>query len=222
MPNTLTRYYTDMTCYELKTVIQEVEQRDSFAVVILEDTIFHPQGGGQPADQGSIESDRAVMQVTHVKKRDDGSIEHIGTPIEGTFAVGDQVTCLVDTAARVLHSRLHSAGHLLDVALDQLGIDWQPSKGYHFMDGPYVEYQTHTVPAPDLAQKIKEQAALLIAQNIPTAIELQDARRIVHLAGKAVPCGGTHVQATGEIGEILIRNIKRKPGVIRISYSISP
>lgn len=41
---------------------------------------------------------------------------------------------------RRFYARLHSAGHLLDIAVKKLGIAWKPGKGYHFSDGPYVEY----------------------------------------------------------------------------------
>ncbi len=222
MPVQLPRYYTDMTCYELTTTILSIELRDGMTVVTLEDTIFHPQGGGQPADHGTIESATAIMQVTHVKKLEDGAIEHSSTMIEGSFTVGEEVRCSIDQAARMLHSRLHSAGHLLDVALDQLGLNWEAGKGYHFSDGPYVEYRTPTIPDADLAAQIEATTANLIAQNIPTKIELQGTNRIIHLGGKAVPCGGTHVQTLAVIGGIKIRNIKQKHGIVKIGYSVMP
>lgn len=39
------------------------------------------------------------------------------------------------------HAKLHSAGHLLDLAVQNLGFGWETAKGYHFEDGPYVEYK---------------------------------------------------------------------------------
>ena len=55
---------------------------------------------------------------------------------KGGLAVG----CKVDEKNRRLCARIHSAGHLLDVAVHDLGFRWRPGKGYHFPDGPYVEY----------------------------------------------------------------------------------
>lgn len=222
MPNTLPRYYTDMACYTLTTRITSCTERDGLTVLILEDTIFHPQGGGQPADRGEIKGPHGNLWVTQVKKREDGSIEHIGTMSDGTIEPSEEVLCEIDPNWRQLHSRLHSAGHLLDIVLDQLSIQWQPGKGYHFADGPYVEYLTQEVPDPALAARIETTAATLIATNVPTTIDLQGTKRIVRLGGKPVPCGGTHVQALEEIGSLQIRHIKHKQGVVKIGYSISP
>jgi Ser-tRNA(Ala) deacylase AlaX len=47
---------------------------------------------------------------------------------------------VIDEAVRKLNARLHSAGHLLDVAVSRLKLDWKAGKGYHFQDSPYVEY----------------------------------------------------------------------------------
>ena len=47
---------------------------------------------------------------------------------------------IIDENKRRLYARLHSAGHLLDVAVSNIGLSWQPGKGYHFPDSPYVEY----------------------------------------------------------------------------------
>ncbi len=215
------RYYTHMTDYELSTQIRTVETRENQLVVTLEDTIFHPQGGGQPADTGTIRSTSGLLEVTHVKRREDGTIEHIGTLLEGTLEAGDPVDCVINQTNRQLYTRLHSAGHLLDVALEQLGIYWEPSKGYHFADGPYVEYRTTETPDPQLAAKLEQMLAELIARDIPTTVEFEGTLRIVSLANKAIPCGGTHVQHLTELGSIHIRNIKHKSNAVKIGYFIS-
>jgi Ser-tRNA(Ala) deacylase AlaX len=46
----------------------------------------------------------------------------------------------VDGEKRKLYARIHSAGHLLDIAVSKAGLTWVPGKGYHFADAPYVEY----------------------------------------------------------------------------------
>ncbi len=221
MPNPLPHYYTDLTCYELTTNIEHLDIRDDLVCVVLQDTIFHPQGGGQPSDLGTLESQTGLMEVQQVKKREDGCIEHRGIIISGSFAIGDTITCQLDRAARQFHSRLHSAGHLLDVALDKLGHHWEAGKSYHFVDGPYVEYQTPELPEANLAARLETVAAELIQANIPTKIELQGTRRIVTLANKPIPCGGTHVQTTSEIGTCKVRSIKSKHGILRVSYELA-
>ena len=54
---------------------------------------------------------------------------------------GDQVCLSIDSEFRAAHARIHSAGHLLVVAIARAGRqDLKPRKGYHFQEGPYVEY----------------------------------------------------------------------------------
>lgn len=115
-------------------------------VVVLESTIFHPQGGGQPSDEGHItasEGDAKFVINSLVEKQ--GVIWHVGKfePAEGhsAFTPNSQVDCSVDEAKRRLYARVHSAGHLLDIAMSKAGrSDLKPSKGYHFATGAYVEY----------------------------------------------------------------------------------
>ena len=62
-------------------------------------------------------------------------------PASASFAEGSAVECHVDEAKRRLFARVHSAGHLLDIAMVRAGRnDLKPSKGFHFSEGAYVEY----------------------------------------------------------------------------------
>ncbi len=211
-----------MTDYTLTTQIRSVEIREDQVIVTLEDTIFHPQGGGQPADTGTIISDTGAAQITHVKRREDGVIEHVGTILKGTLQAGDRADCAINQTNRELYSRLHSAGHVIDVVLEQLNLQWEPGKGYHFPDGPYVEYRTTDIPDAELSKRLETALAELIAQDIPTNVNIDGPKRIVTLAGKAIPCGGTHVLRLKELGSIQIRHIKHKPGTVKIGYAVSP
>ena len=80
--------------------------------------------------------------IQDLKTRDD-VIHHVGQfePPDATFAVGSEVECHVNEAKRRLYARVHSAGHLLDIAMVKAGrTDLRPSKGYHFAQNAYVEY----------------------------------------------------------------------------------
>lgn len=69
-------------------------------------------------------------------------MHHIGKYVNGDpFQIGQTVKMEIDGAFRALHARIHSAGHLLDMAMMKAGRkDLKPGKGYHFVEGPYVEY----------------------------------------------------------------------------------
>jgi len=91
-------------------------------VMILDKTIFHPQGGGQPNDEGFIrhvDGDyRFKLNSLTIK---DDVIWHVGVfePEEAKehFTTGSNVECNVDEVKRRLYARVHSAGHLLDIAM---------------------------------------------------------------------------------------------------------
>ena len=134
--------------------------------LVLNETLFHAQGGGQPSDSGVItvlnddgsESD-AKFEVNFVKRIPDGGlILHMGSfaaGSEASFTPGARVRLAIDAEKRSLHSKLHSAGHALDAAMCKLkdagnayAAALIPTKGYHFPDAPrYVSLPpsyTHT------------------------------------------------------------------------------
>eukprot|EP00917_Polyrhabdina_sp_WS-2016_P008775 GHVP01019551.1.p1 GENE.GHVP01019551.1~~GHVP01019551.1.p1 ORF type:complete len:168 (-),score=22.20 GHVP01019551.1:124-627(-) len=109
--------------------------------LVLDRTVFHPQGGGQPSDVGVIEgSDGQIFLVERVSiDKNSGCVIHSGKSSE-SFEVGSIVQLKVSAETRSLHTRLHSAGHLLDLAVKRLGYKWKAEKGFHFLEGPYNEY----------------------------------------------------------------------------------
>merc|ERR1712107_287217 len=116
--------------------------------VVLDRTIFHPQGGGQPADIGTLSAEGLpdLSVVFTSASKDDGSIFHDCNVSESDkdawiAMVGKvKVVCRIDQQNRLINARLHSAGHLLDAAVNAAGVNWKPGKGYHFPAGAYVEY----------------------------------------------------------------------------------
>lgn len=148
-------------------------EKDSEFVVVLDRTIFHPQGGGQPADEGSIETGETKFTVKALQSKDD-TILHMGTFSkviftssysiqEGdTFEKGTEVNLQVDGEKRRLYARFHSAGHLLDIAVRRCGqTQLSPGKGHHFPSGAYVEY----IGVVDNAIKDKLVASITEAAN---------------------------------------------------------
>ena len=204
--------------------------------VILDQTIFYPQGGGQPCDIGTISTNQARYRVTDVRLDAYGDVHHIGTFETAQFLPSDQVDLEIDQDRRIRNAKLHSAGHLLDCAVAQLGLQVNPSKGYHFSDSPYVEYEGVIENTPEMIQAIQKKIDALIAANIPVIIkELSHEQaqqqnikapegksaRIVGFQGfEPCGCGGTHVSSAGQIGRIVIRKIKSKGGFARISYEL--
>ena len=172
----------------------------------------------------------------------------------GLQRTGVAVPCSVYISApqRRLAARLHSAGHLLDLAVRSVVADLQPtvplvaSKGYHFPDGPWVEYEGALASASPAAFQAAVQQACqpLLAADVPTTVREVDAAGcvaaglapgdIAHLpAGTSVrivavgdasnvcPCGGTHVERAGEIGALVVTKVSSKKGKTRVCYEVS-
>lgn len=121
----------DFGVVECAAEVVKLEEHGPQPVVVLDQTCFYPKGGGQDLDQGTINTDKAVFVVEAVFFID-GEVKHIGHYTESSFAVGDKVRCKVKEDRRSINTRIHSGGHLLDMAVRQLGWDWKPGKGAHY------------------------------------------------------------------------------------------
>ena len=225
------------------TIVDIIHPETGKTALILDQTIFYPQGGGQPYDQGTIQNvhNAATFLVDEVRFKD-GIVSHMGAITDGAFNLHDNVTLTVNAERRLLNSKNHTAGHLVDCAMHMLGMNLTPASGYHFPEGAYVEYHGTMEENERAALLPKLQAAVnnLIAHALPISIKmvtLEELKRIAKFvpdyipADKpsramivegypAIPCGGTHVQNTKDVERMVIEKISNKKGNLRISYSI--
>lgn len=230
-------YLEDPYLSESEAVIKEVKDTERGKAIILDQTIFYPQGGGQPADKGRIYTEEAVFIVADVRMDEDGTVYHFGEFEKGELSEGNTVKLQIDIEKRLKNTKLHSAGHLLDAAVEKLGItEIKPVKGFHFPDGPYIEYEGVLENPQDYISKVEKAVNQLIAENIELEKEELSneeagkrgiwappgkSARIVNFKGyKFCGCGGTHVKSAGEIGRITIRKISSKKGKTRIAYLV--
>lgn len=234
-------YMNDWDANTTAALVVDVVERDGKRAVILDRTVFYPQGGGQPADHGEIVGDTGVFRVNDVRFAD-GIVYHFGEFVSGSFGQGAAVTARIDTARRALLSRLHTAGHLIDVAMEQTGRGLSYSKAYHFPDNPYVEYVATMTPEECAAfqQELQINVDALVKENISVTSTLMARDELekvcLHVPdylpegkpicvvsiGKLVscPCGGTHVPIASAVGRIEIVKAKCKGGVVRVSYQV--
>jgi len=239
-PTTLT-YLEDFTLLSASASVLDVAAGvDGKEIIVLDRTIFYPQGGGQPYDQGVIEGPAGSFAVEEVRFID-GVVKHIGHTSRGALHAGETVTCIVDRARRELHSRIHSAGHVVDMAVHALKLPWVPGKGYHFPEGPYVEYagsldgmdreklradlerSCHTCVTEDRATTLRfmeKERMKDVCHFVPDYIPEGKPARVVLYGDFGVPCGGTHVRHLGEVRHMTIRKIKPEGPRIRVSYDV--
>ena len=150
--------------------------------VVLDATIFHPQGGGQPTDLGVMRcaASGAEFNVEMVTvDRAIGIVHHVGTfATPAQLEVGAAVALTIEEAQRRQCAVMHSGGHLLDTAMVECGMGHlEPGKGYHFNpSGCYVEYigLVAAEERADLIAKLNVSLAALVAADIATSITTLD------------------------------------------------
>lgn len=116
MEHTKLLYLKDFNLLTSPATVVDVASEEGRNIVVLDQTILYPQGGGQPYDQGIMQSPTAKFLVEEVRFVD-GIVKHIGKFENGRFARGDAINIVVNEERRRLNSRLHSAGHVVDIAI---------------------------------------------------------------------------------------------------------
>ncbi|MGY5958512.1 alanyl-tRNA editing protein [Kosakonia sp. BK9b] len=205
-------YYTSDTLTCTAQVLRCEAQDDGRYTVVLNKTVFHPQGGGQPADNGTI----AGIAVEAVLQHGD-EVWHILSSV--LPATDDPVELNVDAASRMLHSRLHTAGHLIGYAGELLG--WQPVKAHHWPGEGRITFK-----GGDEAI-LPEASALLVpiadwqSADLVRHIVFKEGRREVRFGElPAYGCGGTHLHSLAALGQVTISQIKIKKGQLIVSYAV--
>ena len=234
-------YLEDFNLLTFEAAVVDALEENGKTIVILDRTAFYPQGGGQPYDKGILESPQARFLVEEVRFVD-GLVKHIGQFDHDSFRKEESIKGTIEKARRDLHSRLHSAGHVVDMAVTTLNLNWIPGKGYHFPEGPYVEYagslngldkQQLKTDIENLCNKFVREgrATKLLFMNkeemqsvcrfVPDYIPEGKPGRVVMYGDFGVPCGGTHVSNLSEIQQMTIRKVKAEGAHIRVGYDIS-
>ena len=206
-PNELQTEATCLKCIQVGDVYH----------VVLDKTIFHPKGGGQKADAGTIND---VIQVSEVlANRDSREILHLVT---SPITEGTKVSLRVDPTVRRLNSQWHSAGHLLALIVANLyQVDLSQMKAHQYPDEGYVEFPSDLSKGDIDTEKLVQGCLKAINDSLTITYSQTEHGRFVEIDSLgSIPCGGTHVENTSEIGNLGIRKVKKKGGNIKISYFI--
>ena len=203
--------------------------------VVVNQTPFYGESGGQMGDTGVITTDHARLEVTDTQKKGEGLFVHIAKVVSGTLKTGEPVMLAVDHARRSRLRSNHSATHLLHEALREVLGSHVAQKGSLVAPERLRFDISHPKPmsAEELRQ-VEEMANAVVLQNAPVTTRLMsvddaiaegamalfgekygDEVRVVSMgtgiagekAGKPYSielCGGTHVNATGDIGLVRI------------------
>ncbi|MFJ1751930.1 alanyl-tRNA editing protein [Kitasatospora sp. NPDC088134] len=186
----------------------------------LDATAFYARGGGQPGDQGLLGGHRVLDTV----KSPDGlgvvhRMEWSGPPP----AVGDRLTGRVDWERRYPLMRLHSAQHLLWIALTaEYGPEQQDRGGEIGLDKARLDVSWEAPERPDPAA-LTARLAELVAADLPIeryATDEEGRNWEWAIAGhRPIPCGGTHVRSTGETGPLAVSVKGKGRNTVRLTVS---
>ena len=191
-------------------------------LVVLDRTPFYAESGGQAGDGGYLRvSDGVEFAVSDTRKQSGGVFTHLGRVTSGELRVGDQVTAEVDMAQRGATALNHSATHLLHAALRQILGDHVGQKG-SLVEAERLRFDfSHFEPVSreqliEIERLVNEQIRTnhLVETRI---MALEDAKsagamalfgekyddqvRVLRMGDFSTElCGGTHVNALGDIG----------------------
>ena len=215
-------------------------EKGSHAYLMLDKTIFHPKGGGQPSDHGTITSSGFTVSVKRAIFHS-GVVVHWCKIANGTPSTGP-VTCDLDWLYRYLIMRRHTAAHLLDHCLAKTASSRVETTDSWLDEPCYVGYGGRTPNAitleqvQDLANSMISIGALVrieyltpeqsksVLQNAPNFERLPDLEevRTVTIAGcDPIPCGGTHVLDIKEIGRMsVLRGEQVSENGYRLYFSV--
>ncbi len=221
----------------------EVAEAGTSVQVVLDQTPFYAESGGQVGDKGYLTGDNLVIRIDDVKK-ESGVFIHFGRIERGTVQLETTVTATIDRACRRRAQANHTATHLLQAALKKL-VDDSIAQAGSLVDFNRLRFDFHCPRAitPDELQQVEDQINTWIAEAHDTQIEtlaIEEAKargaiamfgekygaevRVIDVPGVSMElCGGTHVNNTAEIGLFkIVSETGISAGVRRIEAVAGP
>lgn len=191
--------------------------------IVLDQSVFYAESGGQIADTGTIVSERAKFTVMDVQKQQTAIV--ISGENAGALKVGDTVVGAYDVSKRQAIKQNHSATHLLHSALQKILGNHVTQKGSLVADGSFRFDFAHSSPVTfEELQAIEAMVLQQIRQDLPVTTTITSYEEAASLGAMALfegkygeqvrllsmgdfsleLCGGTHVQSLAEIGNFAI------------------
>ncbi len=244
-PETKLAFYDDLQQRQFNAKVLGVEDSNK---IILDQTIYYPEGGGQPSDEGTItRADGRVLKITYAEKVDGVVLHHVAKEdvdrLDGIE--GEEVSGAIDALRRDLLTSNHSATHLIIASARKvLGKHIWQAGSQNGIQKTRIDLSHYKRITVDDLKEIEKLANEYVKQNLPVNIQWYDRTdaevkygfklyqggivpgkdiRVVEIPGVDVEaCAGTHVQTTGDVGIIKVLRTERvQDGVERIEYAVA-
>jgi misacylated tRNA(Ala) deacylase len=196
--------------------------------VVLDRTLFYPEGGGQPGDTGALTlPDGRSFRITDTRKGEQpGDVAHVLEDAALELGVGTRLTGRIDWDRRHRLMRMHTCLHLLSAVILAPVTGGAVGDGYGRLDFDLPESPEREEVQAKLNALIRRAAPVSFRwitdaeldahPELVKTMSVQPPRgagrvRLVQVEGIDLqPCGGTHVRNIGEIGEVLIAKVEKK------------
>ncbi|HXK23163.1 MAG TPA: alanine--tRNA ligase [Myxococcota bacterium] len=204
---------------------REVASTGEEAELVVDETPFYAESGGQVGDRGKVTTDTGKMTIRDTRKPVGGLVVHLGKVTEGEIHLDSQARLAVDAEARAATVRNHSGTHLLHAALRRVLGPQAMQKGSLVAPDRLRFDFTHDAPLdPEEIRAIEDHVNDWIERNAPAQIREMGYREAIESGAVAIfeekygdvvrvirfgdfsteLCGGTHARATGDIGLLKI------------------
>jgi len=219
-------YYRDSYIREFDARVESCEQEGGRWKVVLDRTAFYPTSGGQPHDLGKLNG----VPVIEVADSEKENVVHYTSAAVPAGAVHGEI----DWHRRLDHMQQHTGQHLLSAAFIELFKS--PTVSFHLgKEASTIDLQAPTVAARHLEEaerRVNEivfedrvveirfgTAGELAEAGIRKKVEREEVLRVIEVKGfDRQPCGGTHLERTGQAGLLLIRKLERRRDLWRVEF----
>lgn len=220
------------------TILEATEDPQGRIVLVLDQTVFYPIGGGQASDQGKLTGKNWEGKVIEIVIKD-GEVRHF-VKAKSVPKVGDKVHGELDWDRRYKLMKIHSGGHIVDFAMHLLGYSPEPLMPYKGDHGKKAFIQYMGTLKKDIRKELEDKANELVEKNLSItwkfvpldelkkdAIYIQPGlptnkplREITLEGVGSVADGGTQVKKTGEIGKIEVLAVEQETDTTKINYRV--
>lgn len=221
-------YQTEPDLYVCKATVTDVGtttiKGTEYFWIRLNETIFHPHGGGQLSDKGTING----MPVVFVNKNKLEKNDHNLIEIEHCFKnnpelkVGDEVQLKVDEGNRYDNSLWHTAAHVIDYAVVMAFPNLEGYSGQCYPNRSFMKFVLKSGDWPEKSDvKQKVNASIEEITKLPLKIVVVDGIRKLAIGDHHIPCGGTHIHSLGEITSCSVYKVTlEKRTYLKVSFKV--